>query len=105
VNSARFLRRLSLSAVSGAGLATYIGNLRVNREMAALEVMGINPVKFIVMPSFVAMSFSMICLAIYFDIIAVIGGYGIARLNVDIPFEIYISQILNALTAKDLLIS
>jgi len=100
-----FFTALVFVGRSGSALASFIGNLKVNREIAALEVMGINPVKFIVMPAFVAMVISIVCLAIYFDIIAIIGGYIIAQLNVDIPFGIFISAVLNALTVQDLVIS
>jgi phospholipid/cholesterol/gamma-HCH transport system permease protein len=100
-----FFTSLVVVARSGSALAAFIANLRVNREMDALEVMGINPVKFIVMPAFVAMVISLVCLAIYFDIIAIIGGYCIAQLNVDIQFGIFISSVLNALTVQDLVIS
>jgi phospholipid/cholesterol/gamma-HCH transport system permease protein len=90
---------------SGAALATYIGNMRVVKEISALEVMGINPIRFLVMPAFVAMVVSMVCLAVYFDIIAIIGGYFVAQANVEIPFGIFMSTVLDALSAKEIFIS
>jgi len=59
---------------SGSALATFIGNMRVSKEISALEVMGVDPVRFLIMPAFVAMVVSMVCLSVYFDIIAIIGG-------------------------------
>jgi len=91
-----FFTSLVVVGRSGAALAAFIGTMRVNREISALEVMGINPVKFIIMPAFIAMVVSMMCLAVYFDIIAIIGGYFIARLNVDIPLSIFVSSVLEA---------
>ena len=90
---------------SGSALATYIGNMRVSKEISALEVMGVDPVRFLIMPAFVAMVVSMVCLAVYFDIIAIIGGYFVAQLNVELPFGIFLSTVLDALTAKELIIS
>ena len=100
-----FFTSLVVVGRSGAALATYIGNMRVAKELSALEVMGIDPVRFLVMPAFVGMVVSMVCLAVYFDIIAIIGGYFVAQANVEIPFGIFISTVLDALSAKEIIIS
>ncbi len=100
-----FFTSLVVIGRSGAALAAYIGNMRVAKEISALEVMGIDPVRFLVMPAFVAMIVSMVCLAIYFDIIAIIGGYFVARINVEIPFGIFMSTVLDALSPKEIFIS
>ncbi|MBN2189123.1 MAG: ABC transporter permease [Chitinispirillaceae bacterium] len=90
---------------SGAALAAYIGSMRVNKEIAALEVMGIDPVKFLALPALAGMVGSMICLNVYFDIISIIGGLTVARLTVDIPFGIFLSKVLVALSTTDIVIS
>ena len=100
-----FFTSLVVVARSGAALATFIGNMRVAREISALEVMGIDPIRFIVKPAFAAMVVSLVCLGIYFDIVAIIGGYFIARINVDIPFDIFMSTVLDALSLKEIFIS
>jgi phospholipid/cholesterol/gamma-HCH transport system permease protein len=79
--------------------------MRVAKEISALEVMGINPIGFLVAPAFVGMVVSMVCLAVYFDIIAIIGGYFVAQANVEIPFHIFMSTVLDALSAKEIIIS
>jgi phospholipid/cholesterol/gamma-HCH transport system permease protein len=88
---------------SGSALATYIGNMRVSKELSALEVMGIDPVHFIIMPAFVGMVVSMVCLSVYFDVIAIIGGYFIAQVKVDIPFGFFMSTVLSALHPWDII--
>jgi phospholipid/cholesterol/gamma-HCH transport system permease protein len=90
---------------SGSALAAYIGNMRVAKELSALEVMGIDAVRFIVMPAFIAMVISMICLSVYFDLIAIIGGYFIAQVKVSIPFNIFMRTILEAIQPLDIFIS
>jgi phospholipid/cholesterol/gamma-HCH transport system permease protein len=79
--------------------------MKISKEISALEGMGIDPIRFLVMPAFVAMVVSMVCLAVYFDMIAIIGGYFIARINVDIPFGIFIATVLDALSAQEIVIS
>jgi phospholipid/cholesterol/gamma-HCH transport system permease protein len=90
---------------SGAALAAYIGTMRVNKEISALEVMGINPVYFLALPALVGMIGAMICLNVYFDIISIIGGLTVARLTVDVPFGIFLSKVLLALSTTDIAVS
>jgi phospholipid/cholesterol/gamma-HCH transport system permease protein len=57
------------------------------------------------MPAFVAMVVSMVCLSVYFDVIAIIGGYFIAQVKVSIPFGFFMSTVLDALRPQDIIIS
>jgi phospholipid/cholesterol/gamma-HCH transport system permease protein len=100
-----FFTSLVVVGRSGAALAAFIGNMKISKEISALEGMGIDPVRFLVMPAFVAMVVSMVCLAVYFDVIAIIGGWCIARINVDIQFGVFIASVLDALSAKEIVIS
>jgi len=90
---------------SGSALATYIASMKVNREIAALEVMGIEPVRFVVMPAFIGMVFSMVGLSIYFAIIAIVGGLLVATATVGIPFDIFAEKFMDALGFWDVVIS
>jgi phospholipid/cholesterol/gamma-HCH transport system permease protein len=90
---------------SGAALAAYIGNMRVNKEVAALEAMGVNLTHFLVIPAFIGMILSMICLTVYFDIIGIVGGLLFAKLLVNVDFTLSMSRILEALKWSDIMIS
>ncbi len=97
-----FFTSLVVVGRSGSALATYIGNMRVSKELSALEVMGIDPVHFIVMPAFVGMVVSMVCLSVYFDVIAIMGGYFISQVKVTIPFAYFMGTVLDALHPLDI---
>jgi len=91
---------------SGAALAAYIGNMRVSKEIAALEAMGVNTVHFLVVPAFIGMSVSLICLSVFFDVIAIVGGLLVAKSIVaEVPFGIFITEILHAIILKDVVVS
>jgi phospholipid/cholesterol/gamma-HCH transport system permease protein len=90
---------------SGSALASHIGTMRVNKEVSALEVMGIDSIYFLVMPALAGMVGSMICLNVYFDLVAIIGGLWVAGFTVDIPFTIFFSKVLDALSPMDIAIS
>src|ERR1700691_2889287 len=65
---------------SGSSFAAEIGTMRVTEEIDALETMAIDPVAFLVAPKFVAMAFMVPCLAVWADLMGVLGGcsFGIA---------------------------
>ncbi len=100
-----FFTSLVVIGRSGAALAAYIGTMRVNKEIDALEVMGIDPVHFVVVPALAGMTLSMICLNCYFDIIAIIGGLVVANITVQVPFGIFTGKVLEALSWVDILLS
>lgn len=99
---------------SGSALAAYIGNMKVNQEIEALEVMGISPVNFIVMPAMLGGLIAMVCLTLFFDVIAVFGGYGIiftgkmlsiSAFSFDLELNVFLSKILGALGKWDIPVS
>jgi phospholipid/cholesterol/gamma-HCH transport system permease protein len=93
---------------SGSALATFIGSMSVNRETAALEVMGIDPVQYLAVPALWGMILSIVCLNIYFDLVAIGGGIIGARavgVAAEIPFGIFMGRVLEALTTADILLS
>ncbi len=100
-----FITSLVVIGRSGAALATYIGTMRVSKEVAALEVMGVDPIHFLVLPAFVGIVGSIICLNVYFNMIAIIGGLMVSKITVDVPFGIFMSKVLAAMSFKDVLVS
>jgi phospholipid/cholesterol/gamma-HCH transport system permease protein len=101
---APLLTALIVIARSGTAVASEIGNMRVNREIEALEVMGIDPLSFVVFPRLVGGIISVMCLAIYFVGIAIIGAFFVTRLTNDMPFSFYTDSIANAFTNDDVII-
>ncbi|MCL2183147.1 MAG: ABC transporter permease [Chitinispirillia bacterium] len=92
---------LVVAGRSGSALAAYIGTMRVSREVDALEVMGIDPIQFIVQPAFVGIVVSVICLNVYFVTIGIMGGLVVAQIATGVPLWIFFDKILDALQFKD----
>src|SRR5258705_5154458 len=65
---------------SGSAFAAEIGTMRVTEELDALETMALDPVAFLVVPKFLAMAVMMPCLAIWSDLMGILGGslFGVA---------------------------
>jgi len=90
---------------SGTAISTEIGYMVVNHEMQALEMMGINPLRYVVLPRLIGVAVAIACLSFYFNIIALFGGYGVARFFVNYPFVSYITDLGHAMNGWDLLMS
>ncbi len=90
---------------SGTAIATELGNMSVNREVAALRLMGIPISRFVIMPRMVGMVISMICLTLYFDVVAVVGGYLVAKVKLTVPFTAFIEGVFKALSTTDVLVT
>jgi phospholipid/cholesterol/gamma-HCH transport system permease protein len=65
---------------SGSAFAAEIGTMRVTEELDALETMALDPVAFLVVPKFLAMALMLPCLAVWADLMGVMGGatFGVA---------------------------
>lgn len=95
---------LIVIARSGAAVASEIGNMRVNREIEALEIMGIHPLSYIVFPRVAGGVISVVCLAFYFNFISLVGGFFVSRVIHDLPFSFYFESLANAFVLEDVLL-
>ncbi len=92
---------LIVIARSGTAVASEIGNMRVNREIEALESMGINPLSYIVFPRIVGGVVSVLCLAFFFNVIALTGGFLVTRVIHDMTFQFFAASLAEAMTLED----
>ncbi len=74
---------------AGAAIAAEIASMRVTEQIDALEVMGVNPYEFLVMPRFVAGALMMPLLALIFGGIATISASIVACGVLDLSFPVF----------------
>jgi len=98
---APLLTALIVIARSGTAVASEIGNMRVNREVEALEAMGIHPLSYIVFPRLMGGVVSVICLAVYFVVVACFGGYMVTSLLHALPFSFFLDSLARAFSSAD----
>ncbi len=87
---------------SVTAVAAELGVMRVQREIEALEVMGISPVRHLITPRLFGGLFSLIALNVLFSAVALVGGFLIARLLVSIPAGLFFSAVVSAVEPADL---
>ena len=87
---------------SGSAFAAEIGAMRVAEELDALKTMALDPVAFLVTPKLLAMVVMMPCLAIWSDLMGILGGalFGVA--GAGFTFGSYLIATREALALRDI---
>jgi phospholipid/cholesterol/gamma-HCH transport system permease protein len=92
-----------LAGLVGSTMAAELGTMKVSEEIDALEVMSINPLRFLVMPRVVALGVGCPVLVIFVDAVGVAGGGVVARSLLGVDYALYFDKARNVLEVKDLL--
>ena len=86
---------------TGASFAAELGIMQTNEEIDALTTLGVDPVEFLVMPRVLALVIMMPLLALYADLMGILGGFvisvGILGIN---PME-YLNHTQTAVTLSN----
>ena len=90
---------------SGTAMATQMATNRITGEVEVLESMGVDLFHFLVVPRVLGSIVSLFCMVIYFDVIALVGGFLVASTRLTMPFELYLQYIFESLLPLDLYIS
>jgi len=90
-----------LAGRTGASFAAEIGSMKVNQEIDALKILGISPVRFLVLPRILALGLMMPLLALYANCLGILGGMAIAYVSLDIPPTAYWVEMLTIVDLPD----
>jgi len=97
-----FMTGLILAACVGSAIAAQLGTMVVSEEVAALEVMSIDPVRFLVMPRLVSMAVMTPVLSFYTCMMGVIGGGVVGVTQLGVSWTAYIDNATRFAEVKDL---
>ena len=86
---------------SGSALAARLGTMTIRQEVDALEVMGINPVRFLVVPSLVAMLVMLPALTLWSDFLSLLGAGIFVTAELGMTFAVYVDQTIQYLSGDD----
>jgi phospholipid/cholesterol/gamma-HCH transport system permease protein len=93
-----------MSGRTGAAFAAEIGSMQANEEVDALTTLGFNPVDFLVLPRVLALVLMMPLLALYSDILGILGGALIGVTMLGLDFSQYWAQTMRAISTTHLFI-
>ncbi|MBA4097732.1 MAG: ABC transporter [Rhodospirillum sp.] len=88
---------------SGSAIAARLATMTINQEIDALQVMGINPVRFLVAPMLIALVVMLPCLAMLANLVSIFAAGLYVSFELDKSFGSYIYETLNILRADDVL--
>ena len=95
------LTALVIAGRIGAAITAEIGSMKVNEQIEAIETMAISPVRYLVVPKFLALLIMLPVLTVIGDVSGILGGYVIGVYNLKINAALYIQTAFNYLTLKD----
>lgn len=97
-----FITGLIMAACVGSAMAAQLGTMTVNDEIAALETMSIDPLRFLMTPRLVAIAVMAPILSFYTCMIGMLGGGIVGMTQVNVPWPQYLSNALEFAEVKDL---
>lgn len=87
----------------GAAIAAELGTMRVTEQIEALETMALNPIRFLVVPRFLALLVMLPALTVIGDVVGMFGGYLVGVYNLKISPGLYIKTNFDFLVTKDIM--
>jgi phospholipid/cholesterol/gamma-HCH transport system permease protein len=88
---------------SGSAIAAEIATMKVTSEIDALTTMGLNPIRFVVVPKMYGSLVTMPFLTIFASIMGILGGMLVAFLYLDITPVVFFGRMGESLFNKDIL--
>ncbi len=87
---------------SGSSFAAEIGTMKVSEEVDALVTIGLNPIKFLVIPKLLGIMVMQPCLTMISNVVSMIGGLLIGLFILDLGLVRYVNQTFDALILQDI---
>ena len=87
----------------GSATAAEIATMTITEEVDALKTMGIHPLRYLVVPRFLAITITQPLLTVVANLLGILGGFVIAVTYLDLSASVFGHQLLDALRVKDLM--
>jgi phospholipid/cholesterol/gamma-HCH transport system permease protein len=98
---APLMTAIIISGRSGSAIASEIATMKFTEELDAIRTLGLNPIRFVVVPKLWAMLVSMPLLTIAALFIGLIGGLVVALLYMEMPPATFLNQLGMSLLLRD----
>ena len=87
----------------GSGIGAELGSMRVTEQIDAMEVSSTNPIRFLIVPRVLATTLMIPLLALYADVLGVLGSWIASNIKGDVSFILFISQAFGDVDFMDFL--
>jgi phospholipid/cholesterol/gamma-HCH transport system permease protein len=90
---------------SGSAIASEIATMRVSEEIEALEIMGVDPIRYVVVPKFLGITLTIPLLVAFSIYLGIGGGILVGLLSLEIAPEIFFSRAAASVSSMDVVVS
>jgi phospholipid/cholesterol/gamma-HCH transport system permease protein len=97
------LSALMITGRAGSALTAELGVMRISEQIDALDMMAINPLQYLVVPSLVAGLVVFPVLTWFFDVVGIYGGYLVGVKLLGLAHGTYFGEIRSFLEVQDVL--
>lgn len=97
------LTGLMVTGRAGSAVTAEIGIMRISEQIDALELMGLNPYRYLIVPNFVAAIISVPLLTAIFDVIGIYGGYLVGGKLLGVGAGTYFGEMVNYVEMQDVM--
>jgi phospholipid/cholesterol/gamma-HCH transport system permease protein len=93
---------LMVTGRAGSSVTAEIGIMRISEQIDALQLMGLNPYRYLVVPNFLAAIVSVPLLTAIFDVVGIFGGYLIGVRLLGVGSGVYFGEMISYVQMKDI---
>jgi phospholipid/cholesterol/gamma-HCH transport system permease protein len=101
---APLITAIIIAGRSGSAYAAQIGTMAVTEEIDALRTLGIAPLELLVLPKVIALVIALPLLTVFADVMGVIGGMLMARVQLDVGYVEFLDRLVKAVSTTTLMV-
>lgn len=94
------LTAIVVSGRAGAAIAAEIGTMRVTEQIDALTTLGTGPVRYLVIPRYLACFAMLPLLTVFSGLSGIVGGLAVSAAKLDIPSTVYYDDIFTFMKVR-----
>lgn len=95
----------SIIAFIGSSMSAEIATMKVTDQVDAIKILGIDPIKYLIVPRVLAGAFTMPFVILLANIAGIAGGLLSSKMMSEMNTLVYIHSIWSAITVKDVMVS
>ena len=102
---APLMTAIIMAGRSGASIAAEIATMSINEEIAGIRTMGLDPIRYVVVPKFRAITLTMPGLTVFAMVFGIFGGFLIAILYMGLSPSAFWHELWSVVFIKDVLVT
>jgi len=98
------LAAVVLAGRSGSAFTAQIGTMKLNQEIDAIGILGLDSVSVLVLPRILGLLIALAVLTLYSDVMSILGGAAFCYFYLHIPLNSFFNHLQTAITVRHVLI-